>query len=343
MTNVAISLQDSVMLLGAAQSSVDAQALELLGLMPKTLPWQGNQLATAFVAPPAAGQSLPVRLVWLLEQLLLQSRAVEQQQVYLILPEQAGADDSTLNAFLQLLMQRLPPLLMSPGCRVFPYGSAGALMALNAATQYFQQFQQHSAQDNVPSETCGKISPQVWLVAVDSLAQDSVLNRYAALDSSAVVLSEGAIALCIAADSNGNSVLFHAADASPGATPEQDNAIGHLFLQLATQVTEPLKQLYLPDCGDEQQSSRWLMQYSSLHGAVDVDSQLVFPAYACGELGASGGLYRLWHLLSRLQRNEITGLTAQLEISARQYRALTLFSPAKPCSDYLVNKDVKAL
>lgn len=340
MTKVAISLQDSVMVLGAATSSADAQTLELLGLTPQTLPWQGKQLATAFVAPPAGGQPLAERLVWLLEQLLQQSGAVEQQKVYLILPEQAGADDSSLNAFLQLLMQRLPTLLMSPGCRVFPYGSAGALMALNAAAQYFEQCQQHSAQTQVPSAAGGNVSAQVWLVAVDSLAHDSVLDRYAALDSSAVVLSEGAIALCIAADSNGNSMLFHAADASPGAMPEQDHAIGDLFLQLATQVTQPLSQLYLPDCGDEQQSSRWLLQYASLHGGVDVDSELVFPAYACGELGACGGLYRLWHLLSRLQRHDITGLTAQLEISARQYRALTLFSPSKTGSDFLVNKDV---
>lgn len=328
MTSPAFSLLDSVMLLGSANSTADAEALHLLGLTPQLWPWQNQTLATAFVAPPIAEQPLAERLVWLLEQLQQQSSAFNQQQVYLVLPEQVGIDDSHLNTLLQLLMQRMPALLMAPGCRVFPYGSAGALMALNAAVQCMQQTPQRSS--------------DIWLVAVDSLAHDSVIAGYSTTQRQSFVLSEGVIALHIGANEC-NHILFHAADASAGAAPDQDSAIASLFLQLAQQAKQPLAQLYLPDCGDDVQSSRWLQQYAQLHGAVDAQTELLFPSYASGELGACGGMYRLWYLLSRIQRGEITGQVAQLEISARQYRALTVFSPgAEPnvASHNSVNKDV---
>ena len=310
MTNMAISVVDSVMLLGGAQNSADVVALELLEQTSQPLQWQGQTLATAFVAPPVSGQTVAQRLLWLLEQLQQQSNAFNQQQVYLILPEQAAADDSSLNTFLQLLMQRMPTLLMAPGCRVFPYGSAGALMALNAAVQHIAQ----------------QPDARIWLLAVDSLALSSALDLLASAPApDATVLSEGAIALCIASDCNGINIKWHGADASPGALPGQDSGIAALFLQLVQQVQQPLTRFYLPDCGDEQQSSRWQLQYTHLHGAIDQSSQLVFPSYRCGELGACGGLYRLWHLLSQLTTTCQPGLIAQLEISARQYRALTLF------------------
>lgn len=310
MLNTAVSVVDSVMFLGSAKSRAEVVALQLLEQTPRPLQWHGQRLATAFATPPLSGQTTAERLVWLLEQLQQQSSAFNQQQVYLILPEQAAADDSSLNAFLQLLMQRMPLLLLAPGCRVFPYGSAGALMALNAAVQQIAQ----------------QPDTRIWLLAVDSLAISSALDlASAALAADATVLSEGAIALCIASDKDGISIQWHGADASPGALPEQDSAIAALFLQLVQQVQQPLTRFYLPDCGDEQQSSRWQLQYTHLHGAIDQHSQLVFPSYRCGELGACGGLYRLWHLLTPSATASYPGLVAQLEISARHYRALTLF------------------
>lgn len=328
MINTAISVVDSVMLLGGAQSSADAATLDLLGQTPQPLHWHGQTLATAFVAPPVSGQTTAQRLVWLLEQLQQQSSAFNQQQVYLILPEQAAADDSSLNTFLQLLMQRMPTLLMAPGCRVFPYGSAGALMALNAAVQQITQ----------------QPAAKIWLVAVDSLALSAAIDLVAAASApDAVVLSEGAIALCIGADCQGINIQWHGADASPGALPEQDSAITALFLQLVQKVPQPLTRFYLPDCGDEQQSSRWQLQYTHLHGAIDQHSQLVFPSYSCGELGACGGLYRLWHLITQMPATDQPGLIAQLEISARHYRALTLFNCGMQTADVAnlsVNKDV---
>ena len=317
MSTYGLKMGQCEMLLGTAETAADAAVLELVSLTPDYIEWQDKQIATAFVSPFEQDVAVEDRLTALLQALLQQHTALAQPQlVYLILPESAADNDKQLNATLHSIMQRMPQLLMAPGCRVFPYGSAGALMALNAACQYLQQ--------------CSDADSKVWLIAVDSMAQQHLLARYAQQSSvTAVVLSEGAVALSV---ERGDEVLlcFHAADAMQSATQSEDTALRALFMQLAQHAQAPLARLYLPDCGDDNQSERWLQQYVHLHGAIDSSSHLVFPAYFTGELGACGGLYRLWHLLSRLQHGEFSAPVAQIEMSLRQYRAISMLMSAKP-------------
>jgi hypothetical protein len=271
------------------------------------------------VFAPAPEQPFSERLLDLLAKLQQQlAGALNNQTLYLILPEYTEPDNSELNNLLQQLMRRFPGLLHSDTCRVFPHGSAGVLMALNAAQQHL------SKPGNDP----------LWLVAVDSMAQASVLDAYASGKLSGVP-SEGAIALCLTACQSGVTLQFSAADAQP-ATTEQ-SAVAALFLQIVANLQTPLKQLYFPDSGDQQITEQWLAQYQHLHGVVDGETSLVFPSYATGELGACGGLYRLWHLLQAYEQGRITGQTAQCELSARLFRAVAIFSPAQVTWD---NKDV---
>ena len=312
MTVPCVSLVDAIMLAGTADNTAAVQALDILGVTPSFTDWQEQTIATSLSLSAIDSIPLAERLVRLLQQLQQQTAVFsEQQLVYLVLPETTGITDTLINDVLQLVMQQLPQLLMASGCRVFPYGSAGALMALNSAMQYWQQ--------NVNSKQL------VWLVGVDSLAHSDVISRFSPTQLQGMLISEGAIALCLAPSGN-HCHLMHCVEVNQSGNG-QDTAIGPMFTALAKHLNQPLAQLYLPDCGDAEQTERWLEHCSLLSGAIDAQTDIVFPSYLTGELGACGGLYRLWHLFSRLQDGRITGQVAQLEVSIRRYRALTLFGP----------------
>ncbi|HEX5791719.1 MAG TPA: hypothetical protein VFY01_00490, partial [Rheinheimera sp.] len=186
--------------------------------------WQDHSVHCAFFQPYAEQEQFNNRLVLLLQQLLAKLKAQTGQHavaakdiVYLILPEFSGPDNPQLNTLLQQLMRSCPGLLQSEQCRVFPYGSAGALMALNAAQQALQQ------QPATP----------IWLLGVDSLCNAGAFADYKAADAS-YVLSEGAIALCITAADCGLSLLFSGADALACQSDQgEDSAAGALFRQVA--------------------------------------------------------------------------------------------------------------
>lgn len=319
MAATAFYLQQHAMVLGYATDTLAAGALQLLPPEPVYLNWQGEMLPAAFVFAPVPEQAFSERLLDLLASLQQQlDGALNNQTVYLILPEYSEPDSSALNSLLQQLMRRFPALLQSQSCRVFPHGSAGVIMALNAAQQHI------STQGNKP----------VWLVAVDSMAQAPVLNAYATGERSGVP-SEGAIALCLTGCQDGVTLQFSATDAQPATTAQ--HALAALFLQLAASLKAPLTQVYFPDSGDPQVTEQWLAQYQHLHGVVDSETRLIFPSYATGELGACGGLYRLWHVLQAYKQGRTTGQTMQCELSARLFRAVAVFSPAQAQLD---NKDV---
>ncbi|KUM53769.1 hypothetical protein [Rheinheimera sp. EpRS3] len=319
MAATAFSIKKHAMVLGYASDTVAAAALQVLPPEPVYLNWRGETLAAAFVFAPVPEQPFGERLLDLLASLQQQlDGALNNQTVYLILPEYTEPDSNALNSLLQQLMRRFPEFIQSQSCRVFPHGSAGVLMALSAAQQHI------STQGNEP----------VWLVAVDSMAQASVLDAYATGERSGVP-SEGAIALCLTGCHRGVTLQFSASDAQPATTVQ--SAVAALFLQLTANLKTPLKQLYFPDCGDPQVTEQWLAQYQHLHGVVDSETSLIFPSYATGELGACGGLYRLWHVLQAYEQGRITGQTVQCELSARLFRAVAVFSPSQALLD---NKDV---
>ncbi|WP_240223842.1 hypothetical protein [Rheinheimera hassiensis] len=319
MAATAFCIKQHAMVLGYASDTVAAAALQVLQPEPVYLNWRGETLAAAFVFAPVPEQPFGERLLDLLASLQQQlDGALNNQTVYLILPEYTEPDSNALNSLLQQLMRRFPEFIQSQSCRVFPHGSAGVLMALNAAQQHI------STQGNEP----------VWLVAVDSMAQASVLDAYATGERSGVP-SEGAIALCLTGCHRGVTLQFSASDAQPATTVQ--SAVAALFLQLTANLKTPLKQLYFPDSGDAQVTEQWLAQYQHLHGVVDSETSLIFPSYATGELGACGGLYRLWHVLHAYEQGRISGQTVQCELSARLFRAVAVFSPSQALLD---NKDV---
>ncbi|MDP2713464.1 hypothetical protein [Rheinheimera sp.] len=319
---VGLQIAKVAMTLGAAPTTLQAMALDVVAPAPALMNWQDSTIEVAFVRPFAAQESRNERLLALLQHLLEQPGSPQQNEtVYLLLPEYAGTDNNELNTLLQMIMRRFPQLLQSADCRVFPYGSAGALMALAAAASQLQQGTQTA----------------VWLLAVDSLASAAILSHYAASDSCNGVPSEGAMALCLTAGADGSRLVFSASDASPAATMADDPAMAALFMQVTTKVAQPLQQLYLPDSGDDDASARWLGQYHHLHGAVTEATGFVFPSYSSGELGTCGGLYRLWHLMQAQQKGRLGGLTLQCELSTRLYRAVAVLSPATALSD---NKEV---
>jgi hypothetical protein len=317
-----LAITQVAMTLGIAQDRAQALALDVIAPQPELIDWQGVKVPVAFAAPLEPDESRNERLLVLLQRLLAQPCCPQQHDtVYLVLPEYAGSDNSELNTLLQMIMRRFPQLLQSADCRVFPYGSAGALMALAAAAAQLQQGAQNA----------------VWLLAVDSMASSAVLSHYASTDSWNGVLSEGAVALCLTADGAGSRLVFSGSDASPSAKGTDDPAMAALFMQVAAAVSQPLQQLYLPDSGDDDATARWLGQYQHLHGAVQLTTEFVFPSYATGELGACGGLYRLWHLMQAQKQGRLQGLTLQCELSNRLYRAVAILTPAPAFSD---NKEV---
>ena len=310
--------------LGAMPDADCIEQLELSALAPAEMDWHGVTVRHAFIQPYCEPEDFNLRLCQLLQHLVAKLKAqqntnllAEQCVVYLVLPELGTADGSALNSLIQQIMRSLPGLLQSAHCRVFAHGSAGALMALAAAQNLLQQQSQ----------------AQIWLLSVDSLCSATAFERYCRYSAS-YVLSEGAVALCIGSreldTANGDTglqLLFNAVDATTGHS--NNDATANVLLQAAGKAldrTTMLGQLYMPDCGDESAGAVWLEQYHWLRGAVDADTTFCLPAYWSGELGASGGLYRLLHLMRAGAKGRLPGLTLQYEQSLQHYRTVALFA-----------------
>lgn len=320
-----LALQQCALQLGILPDAIMLEQLELQTATPQQMEWQAGTnscaIPTAFFTPYFPEEEHNSRLLGLLEGLFAKMPARPQQQlVYLLLPEFSGPDNAQLNALLQQLMRRWPELLQSEQCRVFPYGSAASLMAFNAAQQQLTQ----------PAQMQSK-ARQIWLIAVDTLCSAAAFEHYQA-HAGSYVLSEGALAVCLGKAANGLQLQFSATDANAGqAEHNGDVAIASLFAQAAQHVQHSgmtLNQLYLPDCGNDNASAEWLAQCHKLQGAITLDTAYFLPSYHSGELGASGGLYRLLHLMQAHQKGRLTGLTLAYEQSARCYRSVAVFAPA---------------
>lgn len=317
-------LHQYALALGAMPTADSIEQLEMSTLIPGYMDWQGHTVRHAFIQPYCVGEDFNARLCQLLQLLVAKLKAQQntdlltgQSIIYLVLPELSTTDSSVLNTLIQHIMRNLPGLLQSAQCRIFAQGSAGALMALAAA----QTLLQH--QSKTP----------IWLLSVDSLCSATAFERYRQ-NSASHVLSEGAVALCLggtASDTanadSGLQLLFSAVDATTGHS--SNDATGNVLRQAAGEAlkrTTMLGQLYMPDCGDDRAGAVWLEQYHWLRGAVDADTTFCMPAYLCGELGASGGLYRLLHLLCTAAKGRLPSLTLQYEQSLQHYRTAALFA-----------------
>lgn len=327
-TEQVLMLRQYALTVGGLPQANSIEQLELSGATTVDIAWQGKTVRSAFITPYSEKDQFHERLCDLLRRLVLKLKTQHATDllngdhvVYLILPELSTGDDVALNELVQLIMRRLPGLLQSARSRLFAHGSAGTLMALSAAKTALQQ----------------NTFAQVWLLSADSMCNSKAFEQYVQAGA-AHVLSEGAVALNIGralAGSNeankGIRLLFTELDAKANSRNEQEDATANLLRQAAAEVVkhgQTLRLAYMPDCGDETASLVWLTQYKWLHGAVTADTEMRLPSYHCGELGASGGLYRLLHVMRSAQKGRLSGLTMQFEQSLQRYRSVALFASA---------------
>ena len=306
-TTVGVSMIQQIAILGSSAAASSPAQFELLPIKVTSQDWQGTVLKTATVLPFCAQMSRNERLMQLLMQLMAKFESkTEQHIVYLLLPEFGGNDNPQLDNLLQAIMRQWPALLQSEQCRIFPYGSAATVMALQAAQQQMQL---------TPTQP-------VWLLALDSLCYSTMFNQMAAAGAD-WVLSEGALALCLTAKTGGVYLRFCGFDAT--TLTQTDDAIGGLFAQIGA-GKQCLQQIYLPDCGDPRLTGRWLGQYHQLSGVIAAQTAYVLPSYYTGELGAVGGLYRLMHILHGYQHGRLQQHTLQYELSERLYCSVAVYA-----------------
>ncbi|CAM3812180.1 hypothetical protein [Rheinheimera salexigens] len=324
-----IAIAQYAVVTGKTKDTALAMALANNPIPAEFFSWQHNDLPANFVTGANLATSLTERIILLLTELWPSiEQAIADSEVYLLLPEFSGVDSAELHYLLQAIMRQFPSLLRSEHCKVFPYGRAAALMAFAAANAKLNS--------NISSNK----SKNIWLLAVDSLAVATRLDKHTAQ----AVASEGAVAVCLTLSNTGLVSLLHAADvniskrlatantnaASAGAiNASADNdelALADLFLKVVSEYNQPLGYIMLPDTGETKLTSAWLQQYQHLHGVVDSNTQFEFPSYFTGELGTAGGLYRLLYMYLSFEQQRLTAPLLQCEIAEQSYRAVSVFS-----------------
>ena len=111
MAATAFCIKQHAMVLGYASDTLAAAALQVLPPEPVYLNWRGEILAVAFVFAPVPEQPFSERLLDLLASLQQQlDGALNNQTVYLILPEYTEPDSSALHfgQWLSLLCRQRP-------------------------------------------------------------------------------------------------------------------------------------------------------------------------------------------------------------------------------------------
>ena len=316
-----IAVKEYAAVLGKTADTDWAMQLDAVPVAPTLCMYNGQWRQFNRVAELEPGMSFATRLVALLAGLWPQlTTAPAAEPVLLVLPEQL-ASDPLLAQFVSSLQQAYPRLLSHSACQIFPYGCSAALLALSAARQLLEEG-----------------TPVVWLIAVDSpvtsylpLATGAAASAGQAVDSTdalqteQVLWSEGAVAMALKQDDAGLRCQHLAADATVSHS-SADLAMGHLFVEAAQSSKGLLNQLYLPDNGSSAVTACWQRHYPCLAPIIDMSTQLHFPAYYTGELGAAGGVYRLLHLYLGYKSGSLNGVTLQCEISPRLYRAVAVFS-----------------
>lgn len=312
--SIAIAPAQTAFYIGAAKDTTAAKQLETQPVKPEFIHWQDVPLQVAFLSEIPTDQTRLQRMQWLLEQFIKQHPVFDgSTPVFLILPELSELD-STLANFIQQVTSATPLLLIAPFSRVFPYGSAGVLMALNSAVRYLEQ----------------NPGQNVWLVGVDSACSAERLEAHVANEQTEQVLSEGVIALRLKAEHSGYRVQCYETDACLKKESASVSVVPYLFDAIASQLSHVLTHVYLPDCGDSGVTEQWLSHYHLLRPVVTLETQLTFPSYSSGELGACGGMFRLWHALYSQTDDEQGVCKALLEISEQSYCAmLALYKAAQ--------------
>ncbi|MBV2129705.1 hypothetical protein [Arsukibacterium indicum] len=315
-----IALKQHAVIVGKTSDTDWALQLDVMPVDPILIQQAGQLRQVNTLSGIDAALPFNSRLLAMLTRLLAQFEpGPANAPVLLVLPELL-ANETVLSAFVQQLRQQFPTLLSHGGCQLFPYGRSAGLMALSAARQLLESGE-----------------PVVWIIGLDSpvallQTMGSELSASAAQQLISedqqveqVVWSEGAIGMALQHSDTGLSCQYLASDATVGNDVDE-LALAQLFKGAASQAGSSMAQLYMPDNGLSELTACWQPHYLHLAPVISKTSQLCFPAYTTGELGAAGGLYRFLLLYLSYSNASQSGLSLQCEISERLYRAVAVFS-----------------
>lgn len=326
-----IVVKDHAVVSGKTSDTDWALSLDVIPVEPTLRKEPGHLRQVNTLSDIDSGLTFNGRMMALLIRLLPQFSGVpDNAPVLLVLPEQL-ANEPALSDFVQALWQQFPTLLCHSGCQLFPYGRSAGLMALAAARELLEN-----------GET------EVWIIGLDSPVAMLQTTTAKPADSGylhspqaerqltdQVVWSEGAVGMALQLSDTGLCCQYLASDATVSSDADE-LALARLFTAAAAHAGSALTQLYLPDNGCSELTACWQPHYLCLAPVINEASQLRFPAYSTGELGAAGGLYRFLKLYLSYSTANQRGLTLQCEISQRLYRAVAVFSwqHASNISDY---------
>lgn len=314
-----ITILQSGLVIGRAKNSIDGMMLDMTSSEPQALSLGEDQgILVNFISSltfNTSGQLSIEQFMALFDCLFSeQLQCPEDECVLLVLPELFNGQDELLHALFAQIAVVYPHLLTHSLSRIFPYGSSGNLMALAEASRLLSV-------DAVE---------QVWIIAMDSLAEKQLLlqlaqqQRLLTEQHMGLCPSEGIVGLCLGQSEIGLVVNFSAMDADVEGTPKQ--ALTSLFTQISAESSDSLQAIYFPDNGDETLTQQWLDAYPLLSAKIGQHTQLLFPAYHTGEIGTAGGLYRFLHIFEGFKNGLLSGNILQCEISAKAFRAAGLFS-----------------
>ena len=238
--------------------------------------------------------------------------------IYWLLPELAIEDNQSLIEWANLLKQHFPTHFVHAKTQFFPYGSSAIVMALKAAEYLL----------------VNEEAEQVCFIAVDSLYHqlDELLVNDACLtlqNEDGLIPSEGAIVTCVSLASEGiNLLMGHSERATSHQVIQSVESLFHAAVQRLKEQKQDtvISSVYAPSNGLTKNTMPWVEAYRRLAGHVNRDTRLKQLPLLTGELGCVTGLYHFLHIYHAYQHRYITGNTLQLEMSARLYQAVNLYS-----------------
>jgi len=236
--------------------------------------------------------------------------------VYWLLPELAIEDKQPLIDWANILKEHFPMLFSHPKTQLFPFGSSAIVMALKTAEQ-----------------TLSKAIPEICLIAVDSLYHQLDILLFnkrclTAQKNEGLIPSEGAIMTCVSVAEDGINVL--ASHSERSTVHQVTQSIESLFFTMTKHLQQHqdrfIRTVYTPSNGLPENTLPWIEAYRNLAGHVNQQTQLKQLPLLTGELGCVTGLYHFLHIYHAYQKQFISGNTLQLEMSARLYQAVNVYS-----------------
>ena len=318
---MSLALSHTRIQLGLTDDIDSALNVDLIPVsMPVINTADGTQIQAAFC--PIDSDTHLQRIITLLTPLVEQQVAdncidFSITPVYWLLPELAIEDKQPLIDWASLLKKHFPMLFGHPKTQFFPFGSSAIVMALKTAEL-----------------TLSHDVPQICLIAVDSLYHelDRLLlnNRCLTVQNNeGLIPSEAAIMTCVSVADTGINVL--ASHSERSTVHQTKKSIESLFFTMAKRLTQQYKSelissLYTPSNGLPENTLPWMEAYRYLAGHVNQQTQLKQLPLLTGDLGCATGLYHFLHIYHAYQQQLINGNTLQLEMSARLYQAVNLYS-----------------